>query len=147
MLSLDYPFLLTLLFEGNDSDDAWAILRRHPPPYAINHLHLLLVENGAARAIARAKTPAQIAAATDGLRLWRQYLDELVFTVTPTDYEAGLLAAYAFQQRHPVDPPHFLTFLWPALAVAAGATTFVSLTPATRKLAKAAGLKLLPETL
>jgi hypothetical protein len=63
------------------------------------------------------------------------------------NYDAGLRAAYALQQQHPIDPPHHLTFVWPSLAVAAGASTFVSLTPATRKLAKAVGLKLLPETL
>ena len=147
MLSLDFPFLLALLFEGEDSEDAWRILRRQPAPSQINRFHLLLLENSGARAIARARTSAQIAAATDGLRLWRQYLDEMVFTIAPTDYDAGLRAACALQRQHPVDPPHHLTFLWPALAVAGGATTFVSLTPATRKLAKSAGLKLLPEIL
>lgn len=84
--------------------------------------------------------------AAGGLLRLHQYLDEMVFQPAHVDYDIAILLASQWQKELGAQTPPALLLLWPAVAVAVGASHFLSFDPRPRRLARAAGLKLLPET-
>jgi len=85
--------------------------------------------------------------ATEGLRLWRSYLLEGVFQIGAVDYDAAFRLATSWNAEFADRPPPWALTLHPALAIASGATHFLSFDVRSRRLAKNAGLLLLPDRL
>ena len=144
---LDTGFLVTLLVTTRGSALAWQISSRCNGPLFMSHLQRLQVENRLLRETANADNAALRAIAAGGLQRLHRYLDEMVFQPVSLDYEVAVHLATQWQKELGTRTPSALLLLWPALAVTAGATHFLSFDPRPRKLAKAAGLKLLPEDL
>ena len=144
---LDSGFFLTLLFETNGSAVAWNTVNRLEGPLVVGSLQIFNSENGLRRQMAAENsTDAERAIAANALQRLQVYLDEQVIQVVPIDYEIAIQLASQWQQRTSKTLPALL-FLWPAIAVAGGATEFLSFDPRTRALARAAGLRLLPNKL
>jgi hypothetical protein len=141
-------FLLALLIEMDGSRVAWQIARRFTDLLRLTHLQRLLTENWLRREqdnpAASHRTRATVSNALQNLH---HYIDEQVFQPLPLDYDIAIQLAGHWQGEIGTQTPPALLLLWPALAVTAGATHFLSFDPRPRRLAKAAGLKLLPETL
>ena len=144
---LDTGFLLTLLFKAGGSARAWEIARRVEGPLGITALQIFNTENRILREIEGAESTAnQRAMAANALQNLRWYLEQQVFTPIRLDYDIAIDLASQWQKRAKEVLPALL-LLWPAMAVTTGAETFLSFDPRTRQLAKASGLKLLPEKL
>lgn len=144
---LDSGFLLTLLFRTSDSPAAWKIAHQLDEPLLLASLQVFNTDNRLQRQIqADDSTPAQRAVAAASLQRFRWYLEQQVFHAVPLDYDIAIRLAYQWQRRSPQTLPALL-LLWPALAVTAGVTHFLSFDPRTRLLAKSAGLYLLPQRL
>lgn len=144
---LDTGFLLTLLFKTSGSEKAWEIARRVEGPLGITALQVLNTENRILREIQGAEsTPNQRAMAANALQNFRWYLEQQVFAPIRLDYDIAIDLATQWQKRSNDVLPALL-LLWPAMAVTAGASTYLSFDPRTRRLARASGLKLLPERL
>lgn len=144
---LDTGFFVTLLVVTAGSRAAWQIARSFNVPLRLTHLQRFQVENRLLRESASTESLALRTAATGGLQRLHHYLDEMIFQPVHVDYDIALLLASQWQRELGTQTPPALLLLWPAVAVAVGATHFLSFDPRPRKLAKAAGLKLLPERL
>jgi hypothetical protein len=144
---LDSGFLLTLLLKTSGSKKAWEIARNLNEPLFLARLQILNTENRLQREIeADDSTSPQRAVAANALQNFRWYLDQQVFRPVPLDYDIAIDLAYQWQRRAKNTLPALL-LLWPALAVASGATLFLSFDPRTRTLGRSSGLKLLPQKL
>ena len=144
---LDTGFLLTLLFKADGSEAAWKISRRLEGPLAIAALQVLNTENRILRQIqAPESTASQRAMAANALQNFRWYLEQQVLVQLSLDYDIAIQLAAQWQKQAKQVLPALL-LLWPALAATIGATHFLSFDPRTRQLAKAAGLKVLPDRL
>ena len=144
---LDTGFLVTLVMITSGSRAAWQIIRRLNVPICVTHLQSFQVENRLLRESTSSEDSTLRAAAADAVQRLHRYLDEMVFQPVHVDYDAAIHLARLWQRDLGAETPPALLLLWPALAVTAGATHFLSFDPRPRKFAKAAGLKLLPETL
>lgn len=144
---LDTGFFVTLLVETSGSQVAWRIVRGLNDSLELTHLQRFQVENRLQREIANGDSPLLRAAAAGGLQRLRRYLDEMVFRAVDVDYDVAIHLASGWQRELGLQTPPALLLLWPSLAITAGASHFLSFDPRPRKLAKAAGLDLLPETL
>jgi hypothetical protein len=97
----DLAFLLTLLVKSAVRRAAWEITNRFSPPYRLNFLQELQIENGFTRQLTTQRAGVQ-EIGTQGLRLWNQYLDEGVFHVTSEEWDTGVPAGYWLEpQPHP----------------------------------------------
>ncbi len=143
---LDAGFLITLLIKTPGSRHAREAIRRFQAPFALNFLHQLQTENFLVRGQTDGTTEEQ-RAALEGNRLWRQYLDEGVFQVQSVDWETAFRVAITWNRGYTTAAPAPLLLLHPALAAVAGASHFVSFDPRSRRAAKSAGLRPLPEQL
>lgn len=144
---LDTGFLLTLLFRTDGSEAAWKIARGIEGPLSVAALQIFNTENRILRQIeASESTPNQRAMAANALQNFRWYLEQQVFLPISIDYDIAIQLAFQWQKEANKVLPALL-FLWPGLAATIGATHFLSFDPRTRQLAKAAGMKLLPEKL
>ena len=141
---LDGGFLLTLLVKTGGTATANRLLRGHAP-IALNFLHQLQAEN-LLIGLQHADTGRQVAG-REGMRLWRHYLAEGVFQLTPADWDSAFRQAIRWNSQSVDAPPLPLLILHAALAVSAGATEFFSFDPRSRAVAKAAGMKIQPERL
>ena len=119
-------------------------MRGHAP-IALNFLHQLQAEN-LLIGLQHADTGRQVAG-REGMRLWRHYLAEGVFQLTPADWDSAFRQAIRWNSQFVNSPPLPLLILHPALAFSAGASEFLSFDPRSRAVAKAAGLKIQPERL
>ncbi len=145
---LDAGFLLALLIEVEGSRVAWQIARRFSDPLRLTHLQRFLAENRLSREQHNpAASDRTRATATNALQQLRHYLEEMVFQPVQVDYDIAIHLASQWQATLGAQTSPALLLLWPALAVTDGATHFLSFDPRPRKLAKAAGLNLLPEAL
>jgi hypothetical protein len=144
---LDTGFLLTLLFKTGGSAKAWEIARRVEGPLGITALQIFSAENRILREIEGVESSAnQRAMAANALQNFRWYLEQEVFSLIRLDYDIAIDLASQWQKRSNEVLPALL-LMWPAMAVTAGASTFLSFDPRARQLAQASGLKLLPEKL
>jgi len=126
---------------------AWQIARGLGEALDLTHLQRFQIENRLQRETANADNAVLRAAAAGGLQRLHRYLDELVFRAVQVEYDIAIHLAGQWQRELGAQTPPALLLLWPALAVTAGATHFLSFDSRPRKLAKAAGLNLLPGTL
>ena len=143
---LDAGFLLTLLVPTNARGLANELIRRAEAPFALNFLHQLQAENLLAR-MERSAVADRQAAGRAGRGLWRQYLAEGVFNVLPVAWNSAFQVAIAWNEHHSAVPPPHLLLLHPALAALSGASEFLSFEPRSRAVARAVGLRVLPEQL
>lgn len=144
---LDAGFLLTLLLKTSGSAKAWEIARRLEGPLSLATFQIFTIDNRLQREIeADDSSSEQRAVAANALQNFRWYLDQQVFRPIRLDYDIAIDLAYRWQRQSRTTLPALL-LLWPALAVTIGATDFLSFDPRTRALAKASGLRVLPENL
>jgi hypothetical protein len=141
----DLAFVLSLLVQGDQSQDAAQLLRDVTHPLPLSRIHQLQVENGLLRAFLGSNRE-QAEAARDGLLLWRQYLEEQIFIIENFDLDFAFAQAAAWNADFDFQPPRWSLLLHPAVALERQAA-FLSFNPTLRKCAKKAGLKLLPEQL
>lgn len=143
---LDAGFLLTLLVPTEGSPIANRLLQRLPAPFTLNFLHQLQAENLLVN-LQKSDDSARQTAGLKGQMLWRNLLAEGVFQLGPVDWDTGFRLAVTWNGHSASPPSPPLLLLHPALAAASGATAFLSFDPRSRRVAKAAGLQLLPERL
>jgi hypothetical protein len=143
---LDAGLLFTTLVETHGSGEANQILHDASPPFELNLLHHLQAENFIAKLLT-AEDLARQNAGGKASRLWQRYLDEGVFQFVEPNWQDALRLSIAWTRRYTSEPPVPLLILHPALAVLSGATHFSCFDPRSRLIAKAAGLKLLPQRL
>src|SRR5260221_4827592 len=141
---LDAGFLLALILEMRGSRVAWQITREMDAPLYLCHFQRFQTENRLLREVENSAAKAtERASASAALQKLRHYLDEQFFQAIPLEYDVALDLAGQWQgQLIGRTPPGMLLF-WPALAVTAGATHFLSFDPRPRQLAEKAGLQLL----
>ncbi len=137
---------MTLLVVTSGSRAAWQIAGGFSEPLRLTHLQRFQIENRLQRETS-AESSAIRGVATGGLQRLHHYLDELIFQPVHVDYDIAVHLAGSWQRDLGGQTPPGLLLLWPAVAVADGATHFLSFDARTRKFARAAGLKLLPATL
>jgi len=134
---IDAGVLLSVLVHTDYSAEANGILRHLTGPVSLNYLHQLQAENFLHHKAKRLQD------ARRGLQTWRQYLWERIFEIGSTDWDGGFRLAVEWN-RNEIFAPAPLLVLHPALAVMSQATHFASFDPRSRKVAKSAGLKVLP---
>ncbi|MBI4663348.1 MAG: hypothetical protein HY735_31490 [Verrucomicrobia bacterium] len=142
----DLGFLLTLVVKSPGRGTAWQAASRFNPPYRLNFLHQFHLENGLARQLLSPKSEAREIGA-QALRQWNQYLDEGVFVVTSGEWDTAFRLAIGWNRNFTRTVPLPTFILHPALALAEAATHFLSFQPENRQVARATGLRLLPERL
>jgi len=141
----DLAFVLSLLVQGDQSEEASEILREVPHPLPLSPIHQLQVENGLVRAfLGSSRHEAKVA--RDALLLWREYLEEQIFIIEKFDLDFAFAQAAAWNADFEFQPPRWSLLLHPAVALERKAT-FLSFNPTLRKCARKAGLGLLPEKL
>jgi hypothetical protein len=143
---LDVGFLLTVLVRTDGAPAANRILRRLGAPFVVNFLHQLQVENLLV-SCQKSAAPERQALGNEGFRTWRNYLSEGVFQLTPADWDSAFRLALTWNSQAVAEPHLPLLLLHPALAAVGGASHFLSFDPRSRAVARAAGLKVLPERL
>ena len=142
----DAGFLLTLLIETGGTSTAREVLPIAEPPFKLNALHQLQVENFLLQLEKASQAPRRRAGAT-GARLWRWYFAEELFELSEVNWAAAFELAITWSTRSRSAPPPPLLILHPAIAAAAGSTHFLSFDPRSRVVASHLELKLLPEKL
>ena len=142
---IDVGFLSTLLVKTPGRKAAWRALQRFDPPYPLNYLHDLQVENLLARCQLDPDDKVKTVG-LEGARLWRFYVAEGVFEVSLVGWDSAFRVAISWTRTLTNDVP-FLLLLHPALAAESGASHFLSFDPRARKFGRRAGLKIAPETL
>ena len=145
MIYPDVGYVLSLLLQGDQSEEAGKILREILHPLLLSQMHQLQVENGLVRALL-GSNPEEAEAARDALRLWREYIDEEVFLIERFNLDFAVEQAGAWNAAFRFQPPRWGLLLHPAIALERK-SVFLSLHPTLRQCAKKAGLKLLPEKL
>ncbi len=145
MIYPDLHFVTSILIKGDHSQEAAQLLRKVPHPLRLSLVHRLQLENALLRLL-HGSDAKQAAIARDGLRIWRQYLDEQVFLIQQFDLEHAFAKAALWNAAFSMQPPRWGHLVHPAIASLVEAT-FVSFIPALRKRAADEGLALLPERL
>jgi hypothetical protein len=144
----DLGFLLCLILNSPGRMKAWESVKPFEAPWPLTRLHQFQVENGLRRHSQQPDKKVRAIAET-GQREWRNYLAEGVFQVISAkfDWEDALENAVDWNRRivGSVPPPNLI--LHPSVAVATGATHFLSFDPRSRALAAHAGLVLVPRIL
>jgi hypothetical protein len=141
----DLQFATSILVMGEQSSRAAQLLREIPHPLVLSLLHRLQLENALLRLL-HGSDAEQSEIARDGLRTWRQYLDEQVFVIQKFELEPAFAKAATWNAGFTTQPPRWGLLAHPAIATTVGAT-FMSFDPALRKQASAEGLELLPKRL
>ncbi len=142
---IDVGFLSVLLIKTPGRGTAWRTLQRFHPPYRLNYLHHLQIENLLARCQLDADDHVKTVG-LEGFRLWRFYREEGVFELGSVGWDSAFRVALSWTRTLTADVP-FLLLLHPALAAESGASHFLSFDPRAREFARRAGLKLSPEPL
>lgn len=145
MIYPDLDAVLALLLEGTHTSEISGIIRQVALPLHLSLIHKLQIENSLLRSF-HGTIPHAAETARHALLLWRQYLEERVFVVSSFDLEWASRQALIWNADYPNQPPRWSLLLHPAIALSAEAD-FLSFDPALRKIAKAAGLKLIPARL
>ena len=145
MLYPDVGYILSLLLQGDQSEECGKILREIPHPLLLSQVHQLQVENGLVRALL-GSNQEEAKAARDALILWREYIDEQIFLVEQFNLDFAFEQASVWNAAFQFQPPRWGLLLHPAIALERK-SVFLSLHPTLRQCAKKAGLKLMPEKL
>ena len=142
----DFSFLPLLVFKNARRQWAWDLVHGGNEGHPINHLHLLQMENLFVRTQLQGTEP-QRRAGVEGAGLWRFYRDNLVFVLSDPPWLDVFRTALGLHDatRKPVPQPSH--FLHAASAAALACTSFVSVHPQARRLARDLGLRLVPEKL
>lgn len=143
---LDAGFLLAAILKTDGSPIAHRALRQFTAPFKLNFLHQLQAENLLVNC-QKSNQPAKQELGNQGFRTWRNYLAEGVFQLIPADWDSAFRNALTWNEHAVAAPPSPLLLLHPALASVLGASHFLSFDARSRAVAKAAGLKLMPESL
>lgn len=145
MIYPDLDAVLALLLEGTHTSEASRIIREVSLPLHLSLIHKLQIENALLRSF-QGTVPQAAETARHALLLWHQYLEERVFVINSFDLEWACRQAVIWNSDYPNQPPRWSLLLHPAIALFVEAD-FLSFDPALRKLAKSAGLKLVPARL
>ena len=143
---LDGGFLLTLLILTDGTYVARDTLKNFGPPWRINRLHQLQVEN-LLQQLDRSNESERRLSGETGKRLWAYYFSEGILIHEDVEWESALKLAIGWNLTLKGVPPPPLLLLHPAAGVVTGATHFLSFDPRSRAVAQAAKLKLLPAKL
>ena len=144
---LDAGFLVTILTHRTGAETAWALLKDCETPTIISSLQLFLIRHGLNKSLLDPKESAEIQdLSVRAIKLLNWLTQQEIIQSAEIDYQEVVSVAetWADKLRTPVPS---LIILWAAYAAVSGASTLLSFDPRTRALAKAAGLKLLPEKL
>ncbi len=147
----DLDFLVALVVNSTASPVAYAAIRLFSPPYVLNSLHVVQLENVLFRAQKHFPTEtsvsqrlAQTERAQSGLHRWENHLAEGVFAIQEVPWNEAYDLAIAWQRDLGLATVHPRQLLHPAIAKAAGATHYLGFDGPARQIARKAGLKLLP---
>lgn len=142
---LDFSFLARLLFNERASRLAVETLSRFQPPFCLNDLHVLQVENFHRQAAAHDTLAVPLV--KRGAGLWRNYQTELVFVVEPVEWHRvhGQAIALTGQSEAWFGTP--LAMLHLTAAELWGATHLLSFDKHQRILAAKLGFTVLPEVI
>jgi hypothetical protein len=144
---LDTGLLLTILTHRAGSETAWALLRDCERPVIISSLQLFFIRHGLSKTLLDPKESSEIhELSVSAIKLLNWLMHQEVIHSPEIDYQEVVSVATAWADKLRTPLPSLLV-LWSACAAASGADTFLSFDPRTRSLAKAAGLKVLPERL
>ena len=142
----DGGFLLTLLIRTGGTYIARKVLAEVERELMVNPLHQLQAEN-LLRQMEMSPDPELRRSARTGKRLLGWYTDEGFFSMQEINWGGAFNLALSWNSGWKDVPPPPLLLLHPALAVASGATHFLSFDPRARVVARRAELKLLPARL
>ena len=78
---------------------------------------------------------------------WDYFFEEGIFRLESMDWDSGVRLARAAMRDAPKIEASWAIYLHAGLAASAGATHYLSFAPEFRRVARAFGLKLLPESL
>ena len=145
---LEPKFLACLLLKVPGRRLAWELMKKFPPPYSLNSLHVLQTEGMLFKGLAASGNTQR--AAAEGLRLWGYYRGEGVFPELRVNWNAAFAVSLRLnrEQVGPTGastPPSPLQCLHASLASVSGFTGFLSFEPSARFVARSAGLEVLPE--
>jgi len=142
---LDFTFLARLLFHERASRQAVETLNAFPPPFHLNALHVLQVENFARQA--EDQDARAVPLVKRGMGWWRNYQTELVFTVGSIEWKPVYDRATAVTRESNGWHGNPLAMLHLSAAELAGATHLLSFDKRQRTLADKRGFTVLPETI
>ena len=128
---IDVGFLSVLLVKTPGRSVAWRALQRFQPPYPLNYLHHLQIENLLARCQLDSDDKVK-AVGLEGARLWKSYMAEAVFEIGSVGWDSAFRAAISWTRTLTSDVL-FLLLLHPALAAESGASHFLSFDPRARE--------------
>ena len=141
---LDAGFLITLLVKTNGTAIANETLPEVEMPCRITRFHELQAKTFLFQYLFSGDA-VQRGAAENGLNRWNWYLGEGIFEMVDVDWSTVFESATKIVEDGNEAPPAPLLVLHPILAAYSGATHFLSFDPRSRGIARALGLKVLPE--
>lgn len=144
-LYFDFTFIIRLVLRTQGSRLASQTLSPFTPPFQLNDLLVLQVENFLSQTALR--EPRSGAMVGQGRALWHRELSELVFQVTPVDWSAACRAATTLNREAGAWPGTPLALLQIAAATQTGATHFFSFDTRQRAMAANCGFTVLPATI
>lgn len=143
---LDFSFLVRLIvLVGERSRIAGEIIQQFQPPFPVNHLHVLQVENFFQHTVHH--DPRARSLMTSAAVRWRNRLSELVFETVDVDWRTTSRRAVVTNRLATNWPGTPLALLHLEAAQLASATHLLSFDSRQRALAVKAGLCVLPEVL
>jgi hypothetical protein len=143
---LDAGFVISLLIQTAETEKANKTLNAFSGPFPLTFLHQLQAENFLLRKIRSKEGPERLAG-QGARKLWNYYFAEGVFRLEAVNWVNAFTLAITWTEHFKAAPPPPLLLLHPAMAVDLSVTHFLSFDPRARLVAKAAGLKVLPDTI
>ena len=140
---LDFSFLIRLLFQGRRGGKAAETLSLFEPPFFVNDLHLLQVENFTQQTVALDPRTAPVTARCTAF--WHGYLDELVFDLEAVEWNEAHRQALTLNRQAENWPGTPTAVVHLAVAELTQATHFLSFDTHQRALAAKRGFTILPE--
>jgi hypothetical protein len=144
---LDTGFLLTLLTHRSGAEIGWALLKDSETPVVVSSLQLFFIQHGLGKSLLDPKETAEVHdLSVRAIKLLNWLTDQEIIQSAEIDYREVVTMAETWTEKLRTPVPSLIV-LWAVCAVVSGANTFLSFDPRARALAKAAGLKVLPEKL
>jgi hypothetical protein len=144
---LDSGFLLTILTHRSGAAKAWALLNECEMPAAISSLQLFLIRHGLQKTLLEPNESEEVQeVAVNAIKLLNWLVQQEVVRPLEVEYADVFALAEAWGDKLRTPLPSLL-LISAACAAVSGAEAFLSFDPRTRALARAAGLKVLPERL